>query len=402
MSFFDTESNTNDIADVAKEVDDLINQPESEIKLEQVAEEPVEESAPEPEEKAVRKAQLIHFNPRAWRFNPDCNNNQGHREVVTAPNGSLVEGWTIEDVNWSWTELMKNFPVEPETDYVFALWVKIKERWDHQEEVCQLMILPEGNYADRLVIKLNRSNQRGGQRQDYIKPVCVKNGWKLFEIPFTTDDEANMIQLRLVGQLAPCTFIPTTTEELTALKHKGIGIGDANIDLDKLAESIGKIAQKASDAAVAAAKGAAGTAKDAANGAKDISIKIKNDVVNAINEAKEKGFFPFGNNGKVNVKSYTVEDDEDNVEYVVDAEIEPDEKIVVDLGNQTRVHVNNPGKSGKADMSALKAKVIENLLDEDMMDELMDEIRDEVMEELRDEILSDLRGRRDGKNGKKK
>jgi hypothetical protein len=413
MSFFDTEnteSNIGDITDVAKEVDDLIRQPEKEIHLEheaaesEQAPETAAESAeaPQAEEKAARperKIQLIHFNPRAWKLNPDCKNNQGHREVITAPNGKLMEGWTFEDINWSWTELFKNFAVEPDTDYVFAIWVKIQERRDNREEICQLQILPEGRYEDRIVIKLNRNNQ-WGQRTDYIKPLCVKNGWKLFEIPFTTDDEANMIQLRLVGQLAPCTFIPTTTEELTACKHRNIGVGDVNIDLDKLVESLGKIAQQASDVAVAAAKGAAGTARGAAMGAKDISVKIKNDVVNAINDAKQKGKFPFGNGDKVNVRSYSVEDEE---EYEDVEEVEEDDEIVVDLGNNTHVHVSggsagSSGNMGNAGMSALKDKVIANLLDEDMMDELMDEIREEIMEELRGEILSELRGKRKKKN----
>lgn len=141
----------------------------------------------------------ICFSARDFFFNPDCKqSNKGERSYITGFEGNLTEVYTIGDWSYSWSEIRtKSLTLPKETECRFSFWLNGGEN-DNNTEICQLNVIFDGDYEDRLIYKLNRS---------FIKPLKRLNGWELYEIPFFTG-QANNTVICFVAQRAPMTVMP--------------------------------------------------------------------------------------------------------------------------------------------------------------------------------------------------
>lgn len=157
---------------------------------------PVAPAAPEeaPDDK-VR----LYFKTRDYRLNPDCPHNMGERTMLSGGvEGELTEAYCIGSWQTHWTEIMsKDFALAKNTTHTLSFWLNGGEN-DRGDEVCQLWVIFDGDYENRYIYKLNRN---------FLKPVKRHNGWLLFEIPFTTEDN-EATQFRFAAKGAPCAIIP--------------------------------------------------------------------------------------------------------------------------------------------------------------------------------------------------
>lgn len=146
----------------------------------------------------------IYFNPREWSFNPDCKqSNKGERSFITDFDGNLVEAYTIGNWRWDWTEITTQpLQLPKEMSCKFIFWLNGGEN-DNNDEVCQLNVIFDGDYENRLIYKLNRN---------FIKPLKKLDGWELYEIPFNTGNANNTV-IRFVSQKAPMTIMPAKDKE---------------------------------------------------------------------------------------------------------------------------------------------------------------------------------------------
>ena len=145
-------------------------------------------------ESPVKDEHRLFFRPREWSFNKTCKDScVGERCFITSFDETLAEVYCIGNWQYDWTEIVtKDLILEKNTEYAFSFWLNGGEN-DRMDEVCQLHILFDNDWENRLIFKLNRS---------FIKPVKHYKGWYLYEIHFTTEDNS-YTQLRFVAQRAP-------------------------------------------------------------------------------------------------------------------------------------------------------------------------------------------------------
>lgn len=145
----------------------------------------------------------LFFVPSEWSFNNDCANNVGKRCLVFDIDENLVDGFTIGNWQWDWTEITTDqLLLKKNEDYTFTFFIKGGEN-DRNDEVCQLQILFDNDYENKEIFKLNRN---------YIKPYKKHNGWKLYEITFNTGNH-DFTQFRFVVMGAITSIIPSEEKE---------------------------------------------------------------------------------------------------------------------------------------------------------------------------------------------
>lgn len=158
-------------------------------------------------ENAEKTVNKLYFNAREWNFNPDCATNKGERTFVTDFEDNLIESYTVGDNSANTTEIMtKQLVLKKNTEYVFTFWIK-QTSFKKFDTTCQLQILYNNDYENKRVYILNKN---------HIKHVKNYKGWKLFEIPFTTE-ENEYTQMRFVVKSNVCTIIPA--KDLEAYEH---------------------------------------------------------------------------------------------------------------------------------------------------------------------------------------
>ena len=130
----------------------------------------------------------LYFDPRKW-FSIADPTNSSYKSVMTAPDGSLSDAYMLGSWHGEWFEIgSEELTLSKNTEYKFTFWLNGGEN-DRFDETCQLAVLFDGDYDNRLIYNLNRN---------YIAPLKRVNGWELYEIPFKTE-ENELTQLRFMA-----------------------------------------------------------------------------------------------------------------------------------------------------------------------------------------------------------
>ena len=159
-----------------------------------------------------KMSKVINFSARDFRFDPDCMSNAGGRVMVSTDDG-VVESFEIGDWGWKWTQIIRDIDVEPHTDYTFRFAMNGGHN-DDGDELCQVMIFPEGGWEERYVFPLEKSRFRPvlSKRLD-PEDVGHDTFLRVYEIPFSTGD-ATRFRIMLVAHHAVARFLPA--KELSA------------------------------------------------------------------------------------------------------------------------------------------------------------------------------------------
>lgn len=162
------------------------------------------------EEQTMSK--IINFYPRDFRFDPDCASNAGQRIMISTDDG-VVEMFEIGDWNWNWTQIIQDIDVEPHTDYIFRFAMNGGHN-DSKDEICQVMIFPEGGWEDRYVFPLEKSRFRPvlSKKLDEAEAGC-DTFLRIYDIPFSTGEYTHF-RIMLVAQHCVARFY--TAKELAA------------------------------------------------------------------------------------------------------------------------------------------------------------------------------------------
>ncbi len=155
----------------------------------------------------------IYFDTKTWQKSPDAGYTAAERFFITSPiDGELTEvyslsGWldgNVSEITSGYLALEKN------TKYHFVFWLNGGEN-DKRNETCQCLItfsnsnirIDRADWENKLVYNLNRN---------YIKPIKQYNGWRLYDISFTTQDK-EFTQISFSVQYAPTTVMTSTEPE---------------------------------------------------------------------------------------------------------------------------------------------------------------------------------------------
>lgn len=143
----------------------------------------------------------IIFKPDEWQFNNICPDNVGQFREILNYKQENVKGYEIGSWMSQWAEIISPLmTLKENTTYKFRFWLKggINDRFD---EVCQLQVILNYDYQNRLVFMLNRN---------IFKPLKKYNDWKLFEIEFNTGDnqlcELRFVAMKAIMQIVPASF----------------------------------------------------------------------------------------------------------------------------------------------------------------------------------------------------
>ncbi len=136
------------------------------------------------EEQAMSK--IIEFNARNFRFDPDTDYCNVGQRVMLSTEAGVTEGFEIGDWGWKWTQIIQDLEVEADTDYVFRFAMDGGHN-DSKDEICQVMIFPEGGWEDRYVFPLERSRYQPvlSKRLNEAQTGC-DTFLRVYEIPFST------------------------------------------------------------------------------------------------------------------------------------------------------------------------------------------------------------------------
>lgn len=141
----------------------------------------------------------IYFNAREWSVCSESSSS-AERTFVTDFENNLSEAYCVGNKSERVTEIAtKQLALKPNTRYEFYFWAKLDLKYD---SMCQLQIIYNGDFENKRVYILSNSN---------IKPVKITDGWRLYKIPFITEDNENT-QLRFHVKSARCTFVPGKEE----------------------------------------------------------------------------------------------------------------------------------------------------------------------------------------------
>lgn len=140
----------------------------------------------------------IYFNAREWSICSDPATSKGERTFVTDFENNLSESYCIGDKTQSVTEIgTKQLILNKNTQYMFYFWLKLDKNIKY-DAVCQLQIIYNSDFENKRVYMLSNNN---------IRPIKATDGWRLYKIPFTTE-ENEYTQLRFSVKSAMCTIIP--------------------------------------------------------------------------------------------------------------------------------------------------------------------------------------------------
>ncbi len=142
----------------------------------------------------------IYFNAREWSVCSETSSSAAERTFVTDFENNLSEAFCVGNKSEKVTEIAtKQLALKPNTKYEFYFWAKMDLKYD---SMCQLQIIYDGDFENKRVYILSNSN---------IKPVKITDGWRLYKIPFITEDNENT-QLKFFVKAAKCTFVPGKEE----------------------------------------------------------------------------------------------------------------------------------------------------------------------------------------------
>ncbi|MDO5561086.1 MAG: hypothetical protein Q4F95_16030 [Oscillospiraceae bacterium] len=143
----------------------------------------------------------IYFNARDWSVCTDVGTNKNpsasERVFVTDFEGNLSESFSISAAQNAAEIGTKQLVLKKHTSYMFYFWIKMDKNIK-LESSCQLNIIYNNDFENKRVYILSNKN---------IKPLKATQGWKLYGIPFTTEDN-EYTQLRFVIRSAQCSIIP--------------------------------------------------------------------------------------------------------------------------------------------------------------------------------------------------
>lgn len=215
----------------------------------------------------------ILFNTREWKKNAESLGNS-ERSFMTVFD-EMKEVYSVGSVNSEVAEIATVKELEPNTDYSFVFWMSGGES-DAYNEICQLQIVysngdfTEDEIDDKSVYRLNR---------EYIKPVKKVKGWKLFCIPFNTEDE-KYVQLKFVVANAEALFMKAEVEAEEEAKEDKMKSEDIMSTVSDYAKKVGDSAVKLGSKAVELGKKYKEPAKELGekglNGIKSGAEKVKN------------------------------------------------------------------------------------------------------------------------------
>lgn len=136
------------------------------------------------EERAMSR--IIEFNARNFRIDPDTDYSNVGQRVMLSTEAGVTEAFEIGDWGWRWTQIIQDLEVEPDTDYVFRFAIDGGHN-DSKDEICQVMIFPEGGWEDRYVFPLERSRYQPvlSKRLNEAQRDC-DTFLRVYEIPFST------------------------------------------------------------------------------------------------------------------------------------------------------------------------------------------------------------------------
>lgn len=156
----------------------------------------------------------IYFNAREWSVCSESSSVAAERTFVTDFENNLSEAYCIGNKSENVTEIAtKQLTLKPNTKYEFYFWAKMDLKYD---SMCQLQIIYNGDFENKRVYILSNTN---------IKPVKISDGWRLYKIPFITEDNENT-QLKFYVKAAKCTIVPGKEE----IYYKNLPNDDEEID----------------------------------------------------------------------------------------------------------------------------------------------------------------------------
>ena len=148
----------------------------------------------------------IQFCARDFKFDPDCRSNAGQR-VMVSTDDTVTELFEIGDWTWNWTQIIRDVETEPQSDYIFRFAMTGGHN-DSKDEICQVMVFPEGEWEERYVYPLEKSRFRPvlSKRLDESKAGC-DTFLRVYELPFSTGEHTRF-RIMLVAQHCVARFFP--------------------------------------------------------------------------------------------------------------------------------------------------------------------------------------------------
>jgi hypothetical protein len=152
---------------------------------------------------------ILEFNTREWKPNPDLKkNNITERVFYSDEIGELLELWQLGDWGWNWSEIVtSDIRLDTYTDYRVIFWLKTDKNNDNRKPIHRFEITFDGDYENRNIYSLS---------DGFVKPLLIKDGWKLFCIPFSTGG-FERVSFRFVAQHAPMSVKQAVFDELSGV-----------------------------------------------------------------------------------------------------------------------------------------------------------------------------------------
>ena len=145
----------------------------------------------------------LYFKARSWEFNKSCPGNKGERCFISGISGELEEVFLIGSKSNSRTEIVsKPMMLEKNNLYRFCFWLKDGEN-EEGSETCQLQVIFDGKNDQIYQYKLN---------QNYISPLKIVHGWRLYDLPFETRNNS-VTQLKFVVERTTLTIMHASDPE---------------------------------------------------------------------------------------------------------------------------------------------------------------------------------------------
>lgn len=133
-----------------------------------------------------KMSNIINFNAQEFKFDDGCQSmdgtpvNAGSRMFVSDFKGENVQVFEIGDWHWTWSQIICDKQLEPNTDYVFRFAVQggVNDTGDGQS---RFIVIRDKDYDNRLEYPLERSR---------FKPTLSKRTedglLRVYEIPFNS------------------------------------------------------------------------------------------------------------------------------------------------------------------------------------------------------------------------
>lgn len=189
----------------------------------------------------------INFNARDWKKDTEPAGGLTERSYMTVFD-DLTEVYTVGSTTQEPAAIVNVCELDENTDYSLVFWLK-EEDENALNAVCQLQItFSNGDFSDeeredKSIYKLNRN---------YIKPVKIYRGWKMFCIPFNTESKklaefkfvvanAEALIMKADVEAKACDAEETSTEDIkdkvTDYAKKAAGsakkLGEKAVELGK-------------------------------------------------------------------------------------------------------------------------------------------------------------------------